>query len=308
MLRVNWLYMLLAGVMSVALWYMVTGQERVETLIELRLEFRGMPPGLIVKDGLEKKISVRLRGPKGLIRSIDDSQLTHALDLSNLKKGTNIVPVLTDRLPITRAFEVVDITPSRLVLDVDALVEREVPIDVRVRGELPPDIAIEGFTWEPPLVRLRGAESVLDTIRTLKAEVPPPTAVEATAVVANAPIIVPKLTEAVPSLVQVSYRTVIIKREVVLKRTIQHVPLEGSVVQISPKQVSIRVEAPRSMTTNKELLKQVTAHIDIPDATGEAVAKKDAEPTEVPVRVVVPEGVQVVDIVPATVAVTVYTK
>ena len=64
-MRSNWLYALMAFLMSVTLWYMVTGRERVETLVEVKLEFKGIPSGLVVREGLTNKISVRIRGPRG---------------------------------------------------------------------------------------------------------------------------------------------------------------------------------------------------------------------------------------------------
>ena len=297
-MRTNWLYMLMAFVMSITLWYMVTGQERVETLIELRLEFKGMPAGLIVKDGLAKKLSVRLRGPKGLMRSINDSQLTYAVDLSTLKKGTNIVPVLAERLPITRAFEVIEVTPSRLILDVDSLAEREVPVEARFVGDMPADVVATGLEWKPEKVRVRGPESVVSSIRKLRAEVPPPPHGEMGPIALNIPIIVPELAEAIPAQLQVNYRASIAMREMVLQRTIKYEDVEDVKVKLNPTKVAVRVELPRSQASHADLLGTVEVRVELP-------LMREPGTIHLPVRVTAPEGVSVIDVVPDTVAVTI---
>lgn len=297
-MRSNWLYMLMACLMSVTMWYMVTGQERVETLIEVRLEFKAMPAGLIVRDGLVKKVSVRLRGPKGLMRSINDSNLTYAVDLSTLKKGTSIVPVMAERLPITRAFEVIEVNPSRLVLDVDSVAEREVPVDARVTEGIDPDVVIEGLRFTPAKVRVRGPESVVNALRKLHADVPPPPAGEVGDVLVDVPVILPELVESVPGQLQVAYRASIARREVVLSRNVKAGEAPGFRVKVAPSKVSLRADLPRSQASDTEVLGAIEARVDLPADIVPGVL-------HLPVQTVAPEGVKVDEVVPDTVTVTI---
>jgi hypothetical protein len=297
-MRSNWLYMLMACVMSVTMWYMVTGQERVETLIEVRVEFKGMPAGLIVRDGLVKKVSVRLRGPKGLMRSINEASLTYAADLSTLKKGTSIVPVVVEKLPITRAFEVVEVTPSRLVLEVDSVAEREVPVDARVTGTVAPDVVVEGLRFTPAKVRVRGPESVVDALRKLHAEVPPPPADTVGDVLVDVPVVVPELVESTPAQLQVAYRVTIARREVVLSRQVRFDDMQGLRIKVAPAKVSIRAELPRSQASDAEVLKSIEARIELPEDVAPGVL-------HLPVHTVSPDGVRVDEVVPDTVTVTI---
>ena len=56
------LFALLSLVIATGLWYLVVGRDHVETQVELRVEYRGLPEGLIIREGMVNHISVRLRG------------------------------------------------------------------------------------------------------------------------------------------------------------------------------------------------------------------------------------------------------
>ncbi len=264
MTRSNWSYMLLAFVMSVSLWYMVVGQARVEQPITLRIEYSGMPSDLVIKNGLVQDITIQLRGPRALIRTASDSRYTYTVDLSHIKKGMNTVPLTTKDLPFTRAFEVVDMKPSRLNLEVDALVEREIGIDVHMREGTPTGVVVENFTWKPQSVTVRGPESVVANIFRLHAEVPPPTQSSNRRITTQASIVVPALVEAIPVQVDVSYNANIAMREMVLTRTLNHaVNLEH--FSVSPHEVSIRVSIPELEAEDEALLRSITAYFEVPD-------------------------------------------
>ena len=62
--------MLLAVLVAVVMWYGVSVSDRLETQMEVNIDYYGIPPNLVVTDGLVSKITVRLRGPEALLRSI----------------------------------------------------------------------------------------------------------------------------------------------------------------------------------------------------------------------------------------------
>ncbi len=257
----NWTYMLLAFVMSVALWYMVVGQERVEQPITLRIEYSGVPSDLVIKDGLVQTITIQLRGPRGLIRTASESRYTYTVDLSHIKKGMNIVPLTTKKLPFTRAFEVVDMKPSRLTLDVDALIERELGVDVHMREGLAKNIDIKNFRWKPESVLVRGPESIVSKILRLHAEVSPPSTANNRTVKVEAPIVVPALVDAIPVQVEVSYDAMVAMTECVLERTLSH-SVSLDYFEVIPPKVSIRVAVPAADVHKQNILNAITARVD----------------------------------------------
>lgn len=264
MARGNWSYMLLAFIMSLSLWYMVVGQARVEQPITLRIEYSGMPSNLVIKSGLVQDITIQLRGPRGLIRTASDARYTYTVDLSHIKKGINTVPLTTKDLPFTRAFEVVDMKPSRLNLEVDTLVEREIPVDVYMREGMPAGLEITNFTWKPDTVTVRGPESVVSEIVRLSAEIPPPTQASNRRITGQASIVVPALVDTMPVQVDVSYYANVAMREMVITRTLNHaVNLEH--FSVSPHQVSVRLSIPELQAEDEDFLQTITAYFEVGD-------------------------------------------
>ena len=148
------------------MWYVVSVRDRLEAQVEVNIDYYGIPPNLVVTDGLISKITVRLRGPETLLRSIPQQRLTQAVDLSDIKKGVTVVPLGGDNLgPTFRAFELVDIQPPRIVIKADTLMERSVPlrtiVDSPLRGGA---LTVENVSVSPATVVLRGPEDVVSDI------------------------------------------------------------------------------------------------------------------------------------------------
>lgn len=298
-MRSNWQSAVMAFIMAVTLWYMVTGRERVEVVSDVRLEFKGIPQNLVVREGLVDKVSVRVRGPKGLVRVMNARDLTHAIDLSGLKRGTNIVPLAAEKLPEARAFEVVEISPARLTLEVDAIIEKDVPVAVEVSGAMPVDMRIDKTEVTPSRVRLRGPEALVSPLTQVKVPVAAPALDHAGTLEVQATPTLPESTEAAPSTVSVRFVTALRSKERTLRREVDAKAPQGlRVRQIAPRTVTLLLEMPASMAGDAETLRAIRVHVDV----GE-----DAVPGQVklPVRVDLPDKVRLKDVSPGTVSVTV---
>ncbi|WP_353116213.1 CdaR family protein [Nitratidesulfovibrio sp.] len=296
-MRSNWQYAVMAFVMSVTLWYMVTGRERVEVVSEVRLEFKGIPQNLVVREGLVNKVSVRVRGPKGLVRVMTARDMGYAIDLSNLKRGTNIVPLTAEKLPEARAFEVVEITPSRLTLEVDAIVEKDVPVTVDINGTIPVDVRIDKAEVTPARVHLRGPESLVSRIDKVKVAVAAPALDEAGTVEVQATPTLPEATESTPPTVSVRLDTALRVKETTLKREVAVQAPQGLRARVAPRTVTLLLEMPASVAADAEALRAIRVYAEVPEGTGAGQEK-------LPVRVDLPDRVRLKDISPDTVSVT----
>ena len=296
-MRSNWQYAIMAFVMAVTLWYMVTGRERVEVVGEVRLEFKGIPQNLVVREGLVNKVSVRVRGPKGLVRVMNSRDMSYAIDLSGLKRGTNIVPLTAEKLPEARAFEVVEITPSRLTLEVDAIVEKDVPVAVDLNGTLPVDVRIDKTEVTPARVHLRGPETLVSRIDKVKVLVAAPALDEGGTVEVQATPTLPEATESLPPTVAVHFTTALRIKETTLKREVSVRPPQGLRAQVSPRTVTLLLEMPASVAADEAALRGVRVYAEVPVGTMPGQAK-------LPVRVDLPERVRLKDISPDAVNVT----
>ena len=93
----NWRYLLVAFLLALGLWYTLNAREQIERVVEVRLDYKGLPTGLIVTGGQLNKVSVRLRGPQELLRSMTNREISYTMDLSGVTPGKNVIPLTTGK-------------------------------------------------------------------------------------------------------------------------------------------------------------------------------------------------------------------
>ena len=257
------LAMLLAVLLASAMWYTVSVRDRLEAQVEVNIDYYGIPPNLVVTDGLVSKITVRLRGPETLLRSIPRQRLNEAINLSDIKKGVTIVPLAGDELgPAFRAFEVVDIQPPRIVVKADTLLERSVPVRTNVDSPLRGGaLTVENVSVSPATVILRGPESVVSTISNVPLTIMLDPKAAGTTVQQSITLDTPSLVTASPPSVRVRYtitsgRTVVSRRcRITVETDAQHH------YTVSPHELTVLVEVPEALAKSASYLQQLEVSV-----------------------------------------------
>jgi YbbR domain-containing protein len=297
----NWKDIAIALALAILTWYLLTGREKVEAWVDMSVEMTNAPEGLTIRKGLVSKIEVRVRGPKGLVRSLDRRKWTYSLDVSKLKVGENLVDIDRERIPLSMAYEVVEVKPSRLILTVDRVSKKEVPVIAEWRGALRPDFRLIEIKTEPELVEVRGAERQVRqmtqarVLLQLDFEDPPSLWSE------DVPIKLTEGVEANPGQVKVSLR---FGPEIKTAWVRVPVRLETSPdlsAQSSQKFVRVQVEAPVAS------LREAEAGRDIEGLAAVVALPDGLKPGRHPLRyeLEAPEGVRVLSRQTETVVVTI---
>lgn len=267
------------------MWYVVSVRDRLEAQVEVNLDYYGIPHNLVVTEGLISKMTVRLRGPETLLRSIPRQRLTQGIDLSGIKKGINVVPLGGDILdPTYRAFELVDIQPPRIVLKVDTLSEKSVPlqtvVDSTLRGG---GLTVENVTVSPATVVIRGPEDVVSKINSVPLTIMLDPKAAGTTVNQTMTLDTPSLVTAIPSTVQVRYT--ITSGRTVLSRTCK-IGIAGDNTHsfvLKPAEINILVEVPEALAKNAKYLSQLEVSVTPP-------ALEPGQARKVKLRFRLPEG------------------
>jgi hypothetical protein len=300
-MRGNWQYFLLALLMSCTLWYMVSGREEVEAWTTLRIEMKGMPSNLVIMNGLEPTVDVRVRAPKGLLRGLNERNLAYSLDLSALTPGLNVINILPEHVPLGNAYEVVEMRPSRLALNVDAIEVREVPVRIQLAGALPPDIRVSRSTASPEAVNLRGASTLLAKVKQVDVIATVPEVTEAGVVEVTGVVDPPDGLEANPPQVKVGMLLGIKTVSKTVTRTVEINAPEGVKVSVKSRKVNLRLEVPESKSRKEGLFDEVRVELVVPESL-------EPGAHTLPYRLYLPEGVWLKSAEPSTLTVTIGTR
>jgi hypothetical protein len=283
-------YALLAIGLSVFCWFLVTGRERVETWIKVRVETTGTPEGLNIS-GLLQAIEVRVRGPRAAIQGIERGPLSYALDLRGVKPGVNELVFSPSAITLPRTMEVLELRPARLEIFAERRETKRLPVEAAFG---PPDTAdyklLEKKT-EPDMVEVSGPEGALAELGSLRTRLlawpaEPPARYEI-----QAQLDLPPGLAAQPPTVLVTARFAPVPRQVVLEAPLLVSGLAKGKYLISPASVRITLEAPASLARQGGLQALVEAVLTAPAGMGPGKY-------ELPYKVKMPPGCRLIEAKP----------
>jgi YbbR domain-containing protein len=297
-LRLNWRILLVSFVLACGFWYTVTVRDRLEVQAEVTLNYRGMPESLMVREGMLKNFTVYLRGPRELVKNLDARVLTYAVDLSHLRSGANVIALSAPRAMLeSRALDVVGLVPNQLVLEVEGILESIVPLEPKFsEPAVANGLKAENLHASPSAISIRGPESVIRQIQSLKLDVPVELAATGDYQL-SLPVSVPPLVTAAPGAVLVRYNVADKRTSVELERVLLQDAKSSQPYRIAPQKVSLTVELPETLKDNKGYLEKIRVVINVKDFP-------PAVPGEVKPTVELPEGARLVRISPAVLQVT----
>ena len=299
--KIRALYLLVAFLVALGLWYTLNARDQIERVIDVRLDYRGLPAGLVVTGGQLNKVSVRLRGPKELLRTISNREVSYTFDLSGLTKGSNVIPLnAANHPPELRAYEILEVVPSRMVIEVDQMVEANLPIKVSLRSSpVSPSLRIKDLSVQPSLVTVRGPAGALAGLKEVTAELPVHLEQEDTVQTEEVPVLAPPAVEVFPQSVKVQWKLDVKRRSMNLQ---PEVLVEGEIpnLAIQPSRASLVVSVPQVLAKDSGYLAQFQVSLP-PDMTLPAAG----EELTVPLQVATPQGGRVVKLTPPSVTISV---
>lgn len=293
---IRWLYLFIAFSMAVTLWYLVTVRDKIETWVDVRVEFKSAPSDLIIRNGLINKVSVRVRGAKGLSRGIADRIFSVSIDLSGITKGTNIIAIAPSMLPFSSAFEVMDISPPRFQVLADAIESRKVPLESVFDGSLSGDFFVKSLRMSPPTATLRGPESIIRQMNSIKVPLVLGNGTRAGVTELHVDIPAPDEVKVEPAKVLMDLDVGVRTKTIRLTRQVMVDAPEGRTVKIAPQRVTLEVEVPESQMGRQEVLATIVATVVMPTGTKGTV--------QLPVKVLLPDNSSLKSVTPKEVAVT----
>lgn len=137
---------------------------KVEILNEESLERNN----LTLMDISDDTITVEVRGRRNDVINIKPSDITAKIDLKGYRAGINKVPIKISDLYNA---EIVDSSPELLTVNIDKLIEKQMPISVELIGEPIDGYAAGEIDVNPSEVLVKGPRSIVNNVDKVRANV-----------------------------------------------------------------------------------------------------------------------------------------
>jgi hypothetical protein len=139
-------------------------------LVGVQLEYRGLAPGLEIRGENNQTVSVRLRGPRDVVRNILPNQIAVVADLSNKESGDRVIQLKPTDVSRPDSVDVLQIEPATIRLEIEQTVRRRVPVNPELVGEVQEGFEFYQVKTEPPEVEIEGPRSQISSVESVTTE------------------------------------------------------------------------------------------------------------------------------------------
>jgi hypothetical protein len=151
---------LLSVVLAVVLWALVVGEQKVDVVMTAPLELN-LPDNLALVSDPPDSVEIHLRGPRTLVTTLSRRDIVPNVLPARYAEGENIIQLRREAIRVPRGIQVMDVTPPRIRLVLEPIVEREVDVQPRLEGKPADGFVLRRVTAFPARVRLVGPASEL---------------------------------------------------------------------------------------------------------------------------------------------------
>ena len=288
----------IALLLAIGLWFFVNaGQRGVLAPMRVPISYRQLPAGLVIVNQRPEFVQIEVRGPRTLLSLLDPDRMLLRLDLSGVTLGQAVFKIGPEMFNVPRQTDVTRISPSQIVLEIDRIADRQIPIHVNVQGQPAAGYRVASAKANPPAATVRGPSRFVfhaDSVQTSPVEVNGAKADVAQPVSLAPPsdrvtITGPQAAEAMVSI-----------DEIIADREFRGLAVEvrdtDYKVKTEPQHIAVTVRGPVNQLSGLNLHGSVY------------VTAEDVEPglRDLPVQIELPDGIQLVRATPDNVRVRIY--
>ncbi len=125
------------------------------------IEYQGLRQGLEINGDLDQTASLRLRGPRDVVRNLLSNQLSVIADLTNKEPGERVVQLRLEAESLPDNTRVLQIEPASIKLRLEPTEKKNVPVEPQYLGQLPEGMEIHGVQINPRTVEVEGPQSLI---------------------------------------------------------------------------------------------------------------------------------------------------
>jgi len=148
--------------MAIAIWYYVASDRTSETVrtFSFPIEYLNAPAEYAINSNV-RNVEVQVAASRELFLSEKWSEITCQADLKGLGPGKHIVPV---KVILPSGFKLINISPVSMEVNIIKTQSKDVPVRLKLLGELPPEYTLEEVKMEPEKITIKGPEDIIRDI------------------------------------------------------------------------------------------------------------------------------------------------
>lgn len=159
--------------LAVGLWIFVNGAQHSSVQsFTVPIRYRGLPIGFVITNPHPDFVNVQISGPPTMLTLVQPSKLAVKLDLSGVGVGQASFGIDSDSFNLApwRGTSITGISPSRVVLDIDKVVVRQIPVHLDISGKVAKGYKIIATGVSPPSITVRGPSRELARVDAVETE------------------------------------------------------------------------------------------------------------------------------------------
>lgn len=288
---------LVSVLIGAGLWLYVLSAARVRVDKVVMLQFI-LPENVVFAGRAPSEVTVTLEGPSAFMRELETREEKMVIDLNRHPWRNQLRPHVTLRgneLNLPFGVKVEKILPRTLSLRLERKTSKIVPVRVPLVGTLPPELRIENAKVWPAEVEVVGPRSLIVPLKEVLTR-----PVEVESLLGREEMMLDwqlpdeRLSVTSPTLARYNFKLIANKANLVLEDMVVRLMGEGRLVSVKKAQVILWAPPDFSRRVNKADL-NVQVWAEVPEGT-----KKR---TRVPLRVVLPPRLHLLEVRPKTVLV-----
>jgi YbbR domain-containing protein len=157
--------------LAIGLWVFVNaGQHEAQISLQVPINYRGLPASMMIVNQRPDFVDVQISGPRTLLSLLDPSRLGLNLDLTGVAPGQASFKINPEMFNVPRQTSVTRVSPSQVVLDIDAIAHKELPVRVDIAGPVESGYAVGAIEIKPSTVTITGPSHQVSGISQIQTE------------------------------------------------------------------------------------------------------------------------------------------
>jgi YbbR domain-containing protein len=148
-------------VLAALLWLIVSGEQTVERVLRIPLEYTNIPAQLELVGDPPTVVDVRVRGSSGTLGRISSGELAAVLDVRSPRPGQRLYHLTGSDVRAPFGVDVVQVTPSSIALFFERSSAKTVPVLPVLEGQPADGYMVDKVTADPAKVEIVGPASSL---------------------------------------------------------------------------------------------------------------------------------------------------